>query len=127
MKDKLAKYEKQDKILGKGSYGTVYLAKEKSTGRMVAFKEIKCERDTGISQEAISEVDILRGLRNPNIIELQDVLFASSKMTLVFEYVQHVLNKIISDLSAGDEIHPVVVLQLEANLSSGFVALKYHV
>lgn len=98
MKDKLAKYEKQDKILGKGSYGTVYLAKEKSTGRIVAFKEIKYERDTAISQEALREVAILRGLRHPNIIELLEVLYASSKVTLVFEYVPHDLNKVISDL-----------------------------
>lgn len=109
MKDKLAKYEKQDKILGKGSYGTVYLAKEKSTGRIVAFKEIKYDRDTAISQEALREVAILRGLRHPNIIELLDVLYASSKVTLVFEYVPHDLNKVISDLPEGDVIHPVVV------------------
>ena len=44
---------------------------------------------------------ILRGLKHPNIIELLDVLYASSKVTLVFEYIPRDLNKVIEDLPPG--------------------------
>jgi serine/threonine protein kinase len=37
------------------------------------------------------------------------VLYASAKVTLVFEYVPHDLNKVISSLPKGEVIHPVVV------------------
>jgi negative regulator of PHO system len=67
----------------------------------VAFKEIKYDRHTGITQEALREVTILRGLNHPNIIKLLDVLYASSKVTLVFEYIPHDLGKVIGDLPRG--------------------------
>ena len=65
------------------------------------FKEIKNDSHTGITQEAVREVAILRGLKHPNIIELLDVLYASSKVTLVFEYIPRDLNKVIEDLPPG--------------------------
>jgi serine/threonine protein kinase len=46
-------------------------------------------------------VAILRGLNHPNIIKLLDVLYASSKVTLVFEYIPFDLNKVIEDLPPG--------------------------
>jgi cyclin-dependent kinase len=65
------------------------------------FKEIKNDSHTGITQETVREVAILKGFKHPNIIELLDVLYASSKVTLVFEYIPRDLNKVIEDLPPG--------------------------
>ena len=91
-RDREGKYEKNQEKIASGSYGSVYLALVKSTGVTVAFKEIKYDRETGITQEALREVTILRGLNHPNIIKLLDVLYASSKVTLVFEYIPYDLS-----------------------------------
>jgi hypothetical protein len=39
----LAKYIKQEKAVGEGTYGVVYKAREKATGEYVALKKIRLE------------------------------------------------------------------------------------
>ena len=63
------------KMLGKGSYGAVCSAIHKPTGTKVAVKkmdgvfedEIDCKR-------ILREVDLLRKLKNPSVIEIFDIL-----------------------------------------------------
>ena len=55
---------------------------------------------SGIKQEALREVAMLRVLDHPNIIKLLDVIYAKTKVTLVLEYVPRDLLKVISDLAA---------------------------
>ena len=86
----------------------MYIARVRASGRIVAFKEIKHD-DSGIVQVAVREVTLLRGLNHPNIIELLDVLYASSKVTLVFEYVPHDLYRVISNLPPGRVLDPFIV------------------
>ena len=54
---------------------------------------------SGIKQEALREVAMLRVLDHPNIIKLLDVIYAKTKVTLVLEYVPRDLLKVISDLA----------------------------
>ena len=62
---------------------------------------------SGIKQEALREVAMLRVLDHPNIIKLLDVIYAKTKVTLVLEYVPRDLLKVISDLAAeGSSIPP---------------------
>jgi len=63
-------YELADKLeyiskLGEGTYGIVYMAKEKATGCIVAVKEIKIDHcDDGIPSTAIREIAVLQELRD---------------------------------------------------------------
>lgn len=65
----LDKYEKQQKI-GEGTYGVVYKAKDRLTGKFVALKKIRLEHeDEGVPSTAIREVSILKELKHPCIVE----------------------------------------------------------
>ena len=64
----MEKYLKIEKI-GEGTYGTVYKAKVKATGQMVALKKIKLEvEDEGVPSTAIREISLLKELDHPNIV-----------------------------------------------------------
>ena len=76
--------------LGEGTYGIVYMAKERATGNIVAVKEIKIDHcDDGIPSTAIREIAVLQELRdNPYIVSLKEIVHGVKKnrLFLVFEY-----------------------------------------
>jgi cyclin-dependent kinase len=64
----LEKYQKLEKI-GEGTYGVVYKARDKLTGKMVALKKIRLEHeDEGVPSTTIREISILREMEHPNIL-----------------------------------------------------------
>jgi serine/threonine protein kinase len=64
----LAKYQKLEKI-GEGTYGVVYKAKDKQSGRYIALKKIRLEyEDEGVPSTAIREISLLKELNHPNVI-----------------------------------------------------------
>ena len=61
-------YVKLEKI-GEGTYGVVYKARNKKTGRFTALKKIRLEsEEEGVPSTAIREISILKELRHPNIV-----------------------------------------------------------
>ncbi len=64
----MERYQKLEKI-GEGTYGVVYKAKDKKSGKIVALKRIRLEaEDEGIPSTAIREISLLKELRHPNIV-----------------------------------------------------------
>ena len=87
-------YELLDKI-GEGTYGVVYKAKDR-VGDIYALKTIRLEaEEEGIPSTTIREISLLSELQHPNIIALCDVIHTDKKLTLVFEYVEHDLKKLL--------------------------------
>ncbi|XP_018573634.1 cyclin-dependent kinase 2-like [Anoplophora glabripennis] len=90
--DKLDRFIKLAKA-GEGTYGVVYKAKNKLTGKNVALKRIKLEKfynkgdSEGVPATAIREIALLKGLRHSSIVELLDVMQSTDKLYLVFEYL----------------------------------------
>nr|CAI5826257.1 unnamed protein product [Callosobruchus analis]CAI5858110.1 unnamed protein product [Callosobruchus analis] len=85
--DKLDRFIKLAKA-GEGTYGVVYKAKNKLTGKNVALKRIKLENEAeGVPPTAIREISLLKGLRHSSIVELLDVMQTTEKLYLVFEYL----------------------------------------
>lgn len=71
-------YTKIEKI-GEGTYGVVYKGRHKTTGQVVAMKKIRLEsEEEGVPSTAIREISLLKELRHPNIVSLQDVLMQDS-------------------------------------------------
>jgi len=58
--------------------------------------------DEGIPSTAIREISILKELQDPNIVRLHDVIHTEKKLTLVFEYCEHDLKKIIDTKESLD-------------------------
>ena len=95
MKARIDKYEKLE-IIGEGTYGVVYKAKDTDIGEIYALKKIKLEsEEEGIPSTAIREIALLKELQHPNIVRLANVLHTDKKLTLVFEYLDQDLKKLL--------------------------------
>jgi cyclin-dependent kinase len=80
--------------LGEGTYGVVYMAKEKQSGSLVALKRMNpAAEEEGVPATTIREICLLKELHHDNIVRLYDVMFQSPKLTLVFEYCEYDLKK----------------------------------
>lgn len=95
------KYTKTTKV-GEGTYGVVYKAKDQKGNEIYALKKIRLQaEEEGIPSTAIREISLLKELNHKNIVKLIDVLHTPKKLTLVFEYVDQDLKKVI-DTANGD-------------------------
>lgn len=97
MKSKESKYTKTSK-LGEGTYGVVYRAKDQKGQEIYALKKIRLQvEEEGIPSTAIREISLLKELNHVNIVKLYEVLHTPKKLTLVFEYVEKDLKKLIDE------------------------------
>ena len=95
MKSKESKYTKTSK-LGEGTYGVVYRAKDQKGQEIYALKKIRLQaEEEGIPSTAIREISLLKELDHINIVKLYEVLHSPKKLTLVFEYVEQDLRKLM--------------------------------
>lgn len=74
--------------LGRGKFGRVYLAREKSTKYMVALKLLyKSELvKSRLEKQVLREIEIQTHLRHPNILSLLTYFYDSSRIYLVLEF-----------------------------------------
>ena len=94
---KINKYKKLSKI-GEGTYGIVYKAEDIQKKRIVALKKIRLKpEEEGIPSTAIREISLLKECKNKNIIHLIDVIHTKSKLTLIFEYCETDLKRIMDE------------------------------
>ena len=90
----IAAYEKINQI-GHGVYGEVYAGKERSTGKLVAIKKMRLEKETeGFPITAIREIKILKAVDHPNVIKLLDIVTSrldkrKVSVYMVFEHMTH--------------------------------------
>ncbi|XP_043461853.1 cyclin-dependent kinase 2-like [Leptopilina heterotoma] len=90
--------------IGEGTYGVVYKAKDKLTGKLVALKKIRLETESeGVPSTAIREISLLKELAHPNIVQLLDVVQGDRHLYLVFEFLQQDLKKLLESVKHGLE------------------------
>ncbi|KAJ2800886.1 serine/threonine protein kinase, CMGC, CDC2/CDK sub [Coemansia guatemalensis] len=88
----------QISMVGKGTYGMVYKARNKETGQVVALKRmrIEAERD-GLPITAMREIRLLKQLQHPNITQVLDVVSESGMaVNVVMEYMDYDLSGLIN-------------------------------
>ncbi|CAK9185374.1 unnamed protein product [Ilex paraguariensis] len=75
------------KQIGAGSFSTVWHARHRAHGTGVAIKEIDMSRMSRKLQESLmSEIDILKQIRHPNVIRLHEMIEETGKIYIVLEY-----------------------------------------
>ncbi|KAF6148742.1 hypothetical protein GIB67_019350 [Kingdonia uniflora] len=98
-------FEKLEQI-GEGTYGQVFMAKEITTGEIVALKKIRMDNEReGFPITAIREIKILKKLHHENVINLKEIVTSpgperdehgklddnkyKGSIYMVFEYMDH--------------------------------------
>uniref|UniRef100_A0A915PAW7 Cell division protein kinase 5 n=4 Tax=Meloidogyne TaxID=189290 RepID=A0A915PAW7_9BILA len=112
-------YEMLGKI-GEGTYGTVFKAKSKENGQIVALKIVKLDdEDEGVPSSALREICLLRELRHGNVVRLNDVIHTDKTLNLVFEFCDLDLRKFFDTLNGhiDEKIIRSLMQQLLAGLS----------
>ena len=92
---KYDKYQKIDKI-GEGTYGVVYKAKDIKTNKIFALKKIRLQpEEEGTPSTALREISLLLEISHINVVQLYDVIHTPQKLTLVFEYIDSDMKKLL--------------------------------
>ena len=75
-------FEKQHQV-GEGTYGSVFVAKDKKSGEIVALKRINTEQEeNGFPITALREVKILKALTHPNVVTLKEIVTSKGALYL---------------------------------------------
>ena len=80
---------KKEKILGKGSFGSVYLVRRRQDNKIYALKTVILEKLNKKEQEnSVNEVRILASINHPNVIGYKEAFWDDEKsaLNIVMEY-----------------------------------------
>ncbi|KAF0395838.1 cyclin-dependent kinase 1 [Gigaspora margarita] len=110
-------FEKLEKV-GEGTYGVVYRAKEKKTGRIVALKQVRLDlpagEEEGIPPTSLREISLLKECsKNENIVKLLDIINQEKKLFLVFEFLTMDLKRYIQTFKEGLELSKIQKLMYQ--------------
>jgi len=82
-----SKKYKPTKMLGSGSFGSVYEAKNTIFQNIVAMKVIKKDPNNELDEQEIrNEIDILKKLSHPNIVKIYEFYISNSHYYIVTEF-----------------------------------------
>lgn len=62
---------------GEGSYGVVYKAREKESGKIVALKQVKMKKvlcQEGFPISSLRETNVMLALQHPNIVGVREIV-----------------------------------------------------
>lgn len=105
-------YEKIEKI-GEGTYGAVYKAKCRESGRLMALKKLKLESEKeGFPITSIREtITLLKG-KHENVIDVREIVFGTrlDQIYIVMEYMDRDLKSLMQDMKRPFKIAEVKLL-----------------
>ncbi|VIO85896.1 cell division control protein 2 homolog, putative [Brugia malayi] len=86
--------------IGEGVYGSVYKTVDERAGNMVLIKKIYMNSafENGVPATLVQEITLLKLLRHPNIISLEDAIISNSQLYLIFEFISMNLKTYISKI-----------------------------
>ena len=91
--------------IGKGTYGTVYRAVDRTEKKAYALKRVILhnEKSDGFPLTSVREIRILKLLSHPNIVQLHDVIVGKGRddVFLTFEYCEHDMSTLLQSFRSG--------------------------
>ncbi|NXE78617.1 STK36 kinase, partial [Cochlearius cochlearius] len=85
-------------VIGEGSFGRVYKGRRKRSAQVVALKFIpKVGRSEKELKNLQREIEIMRGLHHPNIIQMLDSFETDKEVVVVTDYAEGELFQILED------------------------------
>ncbi|KAI3373134.1 hypothetical protein L3Q82_006459 [Scortum barcoo] len=85
-------------LVGEGSFGRVHKGRKRFTGQVVALKFMpKVGRSDKELRNLKREIEIMRGLQHPNIVQLFDSFETQTEVVVVTEYAEGQLFQILED------------------------------
>ncbi|KAK1372226.1 Mitogen-activated protein kinase kinase kinase YODA [Heracleum sosnowskyi] len=82
---------KKGKLIGRGTFGSVYVGSNSETGALCAMKEVELLVDDPTSAECIKqleqEIQVLRHLKHPNIVQYYGSETVGDRFYIYLEYV----------------------------------------
>ncbi|XP_042535292.1 serine/threonine-protein kinase 36 isoform X1 [Dipodomys spectabilis] len=85
-------------MIGEGSFGRVYKGRKKYSAQVVALKFIpKLGRSEKELRNLQREIEIMRGLRHPNIVHMLDSFETDKEVVVVTDYAEGELFQILED------------------------------
>ncbi|KAK1423403.1 hypothetical protein QVD17_18706 [Tagetes erecta] len=97
---------KKGKLIGRGTFGSVYVGSNRETGALCAMKEVEILPDDAKSAECIKqlqqEIDVLSQLKHPNIVQYYGSEIIEDRFYIYLEYVHPgSINKYVRDHCGG--------------------------
>lgn len=99
-----------------GTYGVVYRAEERCSGRKVALKRLKMEKEKdGFPITSIREVSTLLKAKHKNVVDVQEIVVGSNvdKIYIVMEYVEHDLKTLMDTMKEPFLVGEVKTLMIQ--------------
>ncbi|CAK56282.1 unnamed protein product (macronuclear) [Paramecium tetraurelia] len=119
---------KQGKTLGEGTFGKVKLATHILTGEKVAIKILEKSKivDASDVERVTREIQILKQVRHPNLVQLYEIIETPKQLFLVMEYVNG--GELFEYIVQNQRIKDVEAIRFYSQILSGIEYLhKLHV
>jgi len=94
------------KVIGDGSFGTVYKATNNKTGEIVAIKKMKKKFYSWDECMSLRELKSLRKLNHANIIKLKEAIKVNDELHFVFEYLDENLYQVYNQMRETGKSFP---------------------
>ena len=111
--------------IDEGTYGTVYKARDKATGQVVALKRYKLLKEAGQEQgfsvTSLREFGLLLAIEHPHIVQVSEVVASDAdNIFLVMEFVEHELKDLMEGMA-----RPFAVSEAKTLLRQLLSAVSY--
>ncbi|KAI9310716.1 kinase-like domain-containing protein [Dichotomocladium elegans] len=109
--------------IGKGQFGSVYRALNVQTGETVAIKRIRLE-DVGSEHEIMKEVELLKDMTSPHIVQYLGLVQDSTYFNIILEYIEN--GSLLSTVKAFGRLPEKLVAIYTFQILSGLAYLHRH-
>ena len=119
---------KKEKVIGKGSFGSVYLVRRIADNKIYALKTVILDKLNKKEQEnSVNEVRILASINHPNVIGYKEAFWddLSSSLNIVMEYANDgdLQSKIIKMRNEGGFFKESIIWEYSIQMIEGLKAL----